>query len=774
MADRRVLVIDNDPTFLDALKSSLGPYGVDVDVVDDGSDGMTQAKQLSPELVLIGVELPEKVGYGVFRMAKKVLPKTVPVILATSSVTPADFEQHQKLKVHADDYLDKRTLTVDELLQKIDRCIGLGPLESPPEELELPVDAEEFSLEDDEISLIEEAPAPEEPAPAAEFSAEDATRISSELVDEGIDAETEAAFAAMGMGEAGLGDAYEVDDSASTDLRNAPPPEVVTAAPEEVVEPEIISDEALIPEMDAQLDEGAAPETMDADQDVAAVAADLDLGLDAVAEQAGEEGSGLRPHPSAALIADLEAENLRLAKELEDLRKSGAGATASTFSREREFLNLREVINRKEKDVLDLKDEVGGKDRLILGGKEKVRELERKARETDERLLAIEGSLVTANETIAGLSRDKDKGLERERGLKARIETAQGEIKKAHEEVEAHKRKVESGLRAADENLARAKREQEAERAKAEQKAASAEQTHAAALRDAQGEHGRALAEKEATLHKAHAQAIAKLERDFETARSEATAAHESALATLKQLSEDAVAQKEEELQGELARAAQEREDALAAAEEARSADLAKADATRTRELGEKESEHKKAQAALAERSQAELGRHKEATDKALAERDAQHTEALQQADERHGQEVAALQSGFDAEKAEVEEQARTALAALREEVTGLEAALSSARERIRSLEAELATSSATVLARDGTIESYLRDIAEYDIKLIGLKRQVEDLEQQSAGHQDQLLKAYKKIKSDEATVEKAKKAVAVALTLLDSNGAHS
>src|SRR5262249_3435368 len=119
---------------------------------------------------------------------------------------------------------------------------------------------------------------------------------------------------------------------------------------------------------------------------------------------------------AGARIAELEAEVGRLGKELEEARKAPPPAATSTggFSREREFLNLREIINRKEKEILELREEVDGKDRVVLTNKDKIRELERRLRDGEEKLLTFEGNLVTANETIVALRDDKEKALERE------------------------------------------------------------------------------------------------------------------------------------------------------------------------------------------------------------------------------------------------------------------------------------------------------------------------------------------------------------------------
>src|SRR5205823_918072 len=77
----------------------------------------------------------------------------------------------------------------------------------------------------------------------------------------------------------------------------------------------------------------------------------------------GEHSAG---HLAAQHIANLENEVDRLRTQLDDAKRTSAVPTQ--FSREREFLNLREVINRKEKEILDLREEVDAKDRVMLGG----------------------------------------------------------------------------------------------------------------------------------------------------------------------------------------------------------------------------------------------------------------------------------------------------------------------------------------------------------------------------------------------------------------------
>ncbi|MFH0901517.1 MAG: hypothetical protein V2A73_12895, partial [Pseudomonadota bacterium] len=65
MAVRRVLVIDSDTDFADFLGQSLGSYGIQVEVIADGSEGLIYAQQTSPVALFIAVDLPDKVGYAI-------------------------------------------------------------------------------------------------------------------------------------------------------------------------------------------------------------------------------------------------------------------------------------------------------------------------------------------------------------------------------------------------------------------------------------------------------------------------------------------------------------------------------------------------------------------------------------------------------------------------------------------------------------------------------------------------------------------------------------
>jgi CheY-like chemotaxis protein len=798
MAERRALLIDSDPEFHDLCARVLAPYAVAVHAVTDGSDGLKLVPELSPEVIIIAVELPDKIGYSICNKAKKGVARKIPVVLASATVPPSDLEHHRTLpKVRADEYIDKRIVTPEELVQKLDALINLGP---PLEEGF--VDAEDIHFDDDPVSAI--APRPEEVAEDGDSGpgfAESTAVTNVTSVDPGIDAETEAVFAGL-VEEAPEAPADETDSAAMrfeeaqrTGVRPAP-----DASP------------------DSTAHEG------------------LDLGLDSVAAEASGDAYTM------SRVAELEAELADVRAQLEEAQRARASAPPATqFSREREFLNLREVINRKEKEILDLREEVDAKDRVILGGKDKVRELDRKLRDVAEQQLALEQQLVTANETAAALRNDKEKAADREKGLKARIELAQAQLRKTDEEYEALKKRSTADHAALTAEVAARKRELEAERRAAAERAAQLEGERAAALRTAADEAAATLAarerqledERDAQLASLRADLGDKLERQRQDAAAQLaalraehgkaiaalTAGHEAALAQAAREREEALARADRAREQALEVIEQQRERELHEAEQQRLADLRAAEDRRIHELEERDEqtlraleeaearrkqdlegqkramdealaaaeERRAGEAAAAEAKLAELEERRAAEVAASEERrmrelfasDTRRREELAAAEARSKDEVVALEDRQTRElgalkRAHDEQTAAQAAARektegeLRGEIARLEGALAQARGKLAAVESDLGQSQATLRARDEQVVAQARDLADRDSRLAAHREEIERLEKENGDLQEQLLKAYQKIKSDEAIANKAKKAMAIALTLLD------
>ncbi len=137
VSHRMVLVIDEDAAFRDRLAALLAPLGVRVEAAQGEDDILEAVARRAPEAVFIAVDLPEKEGYGLFSRIKQAR-RRVPVVLVTSSISASDLKLHEKLKVHAEAYLDKRAATEEEIREAIESRLGISAAaeepSSPPEE----------------------------------------------------------------------------------------------------------------------------------------------------------------------------------------------------------------------------------------------------------------------------------------------------------------------------------------------------------------------------------------------------------------------------------------------------------------------------------------------------------------------------------------------------------------------------------------------------------------------------------------------------------------
>lgn len=110
----RILAVDDDPMNLRLVTATLGKEGFEVLTANNGKEGYQKAIELSPDLVILDVMMPEMDGYQLCSQLRK-NPKTAntPVMMLTSLSSV-----EQKIKgfdAGADDYLAK-PFVPDELL----------------------------------------------------------------------------------------------------------------------------------------------------------------------------------------------------------------------------------------------------------------------------------------------------------------------------------------------------------------------------------------------------------------------------------------------------------------------------------------------------------------------------------------------------------------------------------------------------------------------------------------------------------------------------------
>jgi CheY-like chemotaxis protein len=125
MLARRALIVDRDKTFVERLRRCLQALDYDLDVARSRREALEYLASGDTAIVFLAVERPKKSGFKAFTDVKQ-RARNVPIVLASSTVPMAELLLHQKLRLHAEAYIDKRSLSERELLETLDRLLQLN------------------------------------------------------------------------------------------------------------------------------------------------------------------------------------------------------------------------------------------------------------------------------------------------------------------------------------------------------------------------------------------------------------------------------------------------------------------------------------------------------------------------------------------------------------------------------------------------------------------------------------------------------------------------
>ena len=99
----RVLVVEDEPGLVEALRKSLEDEGYAVDTAEDGEEGLYKASVWEYDVVVLDIMLPQRDGWEVLRGIRR--SKKIPVLMLTARDTVED--RVRGLDNGADDYLVK-------------------------------------------------------------------------------------------------------------------------------------------------------------------------------------------------------------------------------------------------------------------------------------------------------------------------------------------------------------------------------------------------------------------------------------------------------------------------------------------------------------------------------------------------------------------------------------------------------------------------------------------------------------------------------------------
>src|SRR5262249_17360118 len=123
---KTILLIDDDPDIVQAMRTVLEQQGYRVLVAGDGNAGLAAAEQQGPDLVVVDMMMPRRSGFLVLEKLKSRMQGAPPIIMITANEGSRHRAYAETLGV--DDYL-RKPFAMDTFLESVQR---LCPQGSPP------------------------------------------------------------------------------------------------------------------------------------------------------------------------------------------------------------------------------------------------------------------------------------------------------------------------------------------------------------------------------------------------------------------------------------------------------------------------------------------------------------------------------------------------------------------------------------------------------------------------------------------------------------------
>jgi DNA-binding response OmpR family regulator len=118
---KRVLIIEDEPGMVEAVRLRLEANNYDVLVANDGADGLIKARALKPDMIILDIMLPKMDGFMVCRMLKfDEQYSHIPIVMLTARTQDSDVLKGKE--VGADSYM-KKPFKAEELLKTIKTLI---------------------------------------------------------------------------------------------------------------------------------------------------------------------------------------------------------------------------------------------------------------------------------------------------------------------------------------------------------------------------------------------------------------------------------------------------------------------------------------------------------------------------------------------------------------------------------------------------------------------------------------------------------------------------
>lgn len=133
MTKPKLLLADDSATIRKVVEMTFADEGLDVTVVATGEEAMQKLAEVTPDIVIADVIMPEPTGYQICETIKQnENTKHIPVLLVVGSFEP--FDQAEAERVGADGFLTKPFQSIRDLIIRVDELLGTQSRAATPAE----------------------------------------------------------------------------------------------------------------------------------------------------------------------------------------------------------------------------------------------------------------------------------------------------------------------------------------------------------------------------------------------------------------------------------------------------------------------------------------------------------------------------------------------------------------------------------------------------------------------------------------------------------------
>ena len=117
---RKILIIEDEKSLAQVLEDTFSQEGFEIIKAFDGENGVDKFYNEKPDLILLDINLPKKLGWEVFKEIRET--SNIPIIMMTAR--DSDSDEYNGLSIGADDYITK-PFNLKILLLKVKKLLKL-------------------------------------------------------------------------------------------------------------------------------------------------------------------------------------------------------------------------------------------------------------------------------------------------------------------------------------------------------------------------------------------------------------------------------------------------------------------------------------------------------------------------------------------------------------------------------------------------------------------------------------------------------------------------